>query len=91
MVVEMLHFFEIFNCYFLTHFIRGEKPPSHSISAILISHDHNTLVTGGHDGQLCVWTMDPSSFKVYTLYFNDFCMIYWGSFNMVESIGKSQP
>ena len=42
----------------------GETAPSHCISAIQISHDHRTLVTGSHDGQLCVWMMDPETFKV---------------------------
>ena len=42
----------------------GETAPSHCISAIQISHDHRTLVTGSHDGQLCVWVMDPNTFKV---------------------------
>ncbi|XP_057372178.1 WD repeat-containing protein 7-like isoform X1 [Daphnia carinata] len=41
----------------------GETPPSHCISAIQISHDHCTLVTGSHDGQLCVWAMDPKTYK----------------------------
>jgi len=41
----------------------GETAPSHCISAIQISHDHRTLVTGSHDGQLCVWVMDPNTFK----------------------------
>jgi len=41
----------------------GETAPSHCISSILISHDHRTLVTGSHDGQLCVWTMDPETYK----------------------------
>lgn len=45
--------------------LRGETAPSHCISAIQISHDHRTLVTGSHDGQLCVWEMDPDSYKVY--------------------------
>ncbi|XP_046440938.1 WD repeat-containing protein 7-like isoform X2 [Daphnia pulex] len=41
----------------------GESSPSHCISAIQISHDHCTLVTGSHDGQLCVWVMDPNTYK----------------------------
>lgn len=43
---------------------RGETSPSHCISAIQISHDHCTLVTGSHDGQLCVWAMDPNTYQV---------------------------
>lgn len=48
--------------------IRGESPPSHCISAIQISHDHCTLVTGSHDGQLCVWVMDPNTYKVFPIH-----------------------
>ena len=42
----------------------GGTAPSHCISAIQISHDHRTLVTGSHDGQLCVWVMDPNTYRV---------------------------
>ncbi|XP_024423683.2 WD repeat-containing protein 72 isoform X1 [Desmodus rotundus] len=35
----------------------GKKAPSHSITAIMITDDQATIVTGSQEGQLCLWSL----------------------------------
>ncbi|XP_010607358.1 WD repeat-containing protein 72 isoform X3 [Fukomys damarensis] len=35
----------------------GKKAPPHSISAIMITDDQQTIVTGSQEGQLCLWNL----------------------------------
>ncbi|XP_068954191.1 WD repeat-containing protein 72 isoform X2 [Petaurus breviceps papuanus] len=35
----------------------GKKAPSHSITAIMITDDQHTIVTGSQEGQLCLWNL----------------------------------
>ncbi|XP_058397593.1 WD repeat-containing protein 72 isoform X4 [Diceros bicornis minor] len=37
----------------------GKKAPLHSITAIMITDDQQTMVTGSQEGQLCLWTLSP--------------------------------
>ncbi|XP_006898314.1 PREDICTED: WD repeat-containing protein 72-like [Elephantulus edwardii] len=37
----------------------GIKAPPHSITAIMITDDQQTIVTGSQEGQLCLWTLSP--------------------------------
>ncbi|XP_021116569.1 WD repeat-containing protein 72 isoform X2 [Heterocephalus glaber] len=37
----------------------GKKAPPHSISAIMITDDQRTIVTGSQEGQLCLWNLSP--------------------------------
>ncbi|XP_019661904.2 WD repeat-containing protein 72 [Ailuropoda melanoleuca] len=37
----------------------GKKAPSHSITAIMITDDQQTIVTGSQEGQLCLWNLSP--------------------------------
>ncbi|XP_060034221.1 WD repeat-containing protein 72 isoform X2 [Erinaceus europaeus] len=37
----------------------GKKAPQHSVTAIMITDDQQTVVTGSHEGQLCLWTLSP--------------------------------
>ncbi|XP_038177864.1 WD repeat-containing protein 72 isoform X2 [Arvicola amphibius] len=37
----------------------GRKAPPHSITAIMITDDQQTIVTGSQEGQLCLWTLSP--------------------------------
>ncbi|XP_036910566.1 WD repeat-containing protein 72 isoform X2 [Sturnira hondurensis] len=37
----------------------GKKAPSHSITAIMITDDQATIVTGSQEGQLCLWSLSP--------------------------------
>lgn len=37
----------------------GKKAPPHSISAIMITDDQQTIVTGSQEGQLCLWNLSP--------------------------------
>ncbi|KAJ7311342.1 hypothetical protein JRQ81_006958 [Phrynocephalus forsythii] len=37
----------------------GKQAPSHTITAILITEDQQTLVTGSSEGQLCLWDLSP--------------------------------
>lgn len=37
----------------------GRKAPSHSITAIMITDDQQTIVTGSQEGQLCLWNLSP--------------------------------
>lgn len=36
-----------------------KKAPSHSITAIMITDDQQTIVTGSQEGQLCLWSLSP--------------------------------
>uniref|UniRef100_A0A5F9DV86 WD repeat domain 7 n=1 Tax=Oryctolagus cuniculus TaxID=9986 RepID=A0A5F9DV86_RABIT len=35
----------------------GRKAPTHCISAVLLTDDGDTIVTGCHDGQICLWDL----------------------------------
>ncbi|XP_063170394.1 WD repeat-containing protein 72 [Candoia aspera] len=37
----------------------GRQAPPHSITAILIADDQRTIVTGSHEGQVCLWDLLP--------------------------------
>ncbi|XP_042332002.1 WD repeat-containing protein 72 isoform X3 [Sceloporus undulatus] len=37
----------------------GRRAPAHSITAILITEDQRSIVTGSHEGQLCLWDLSP--------------------------------
>ncbi|XP_007933491.1 WD repeat-containing protein 72 [Orycteropus afer afer] len=37
----------------------GIKAPPHSITAIMITDDQQTVVTGSQEGQLCLWNLSP--------------------------------
>ncbi|KAM6201075.1 WD repeat-containing protein 72 [Rhynchocyon petersi] len=37
----------------------GMKAPPHSITAIMITDDQQTIVTGSQEGQLCLWNLSP--------------------------------
>lgn len=37
----------------------GKKAPSHSITAVMITDDQATIVTGSQEGQLCLWNLSP--------------------------------
>ncbi|XP_025027340.1 WD repeat-containing protein 72, partial [Python bivittatus] len=37
----------------------GKQAPPHSITAILITDDQKTIVTGSHEGQVCLWDLLP--------------------------------
>ncbi|XP_070618312.1 WD repeat-containing protein 72 isoform X2 [Erythrolamprus reginae] len=37
----------------------GNHAPPHSITAILIADDQRTIVTGSHEGQVCLWDLRP--------------------------------
>ncbi|XP_013914186.1 PREDICTED: WD repeat-containing protein 72 [Thamnophis sirtalis] len=37
----------------------GKEAPPHSITAILITDDQRTIVTGSHEGQVCLWDLLP--------------------------------
>ncbi|NXW82821.1 WDR72 protein, partial [Alopecoenas beccarii] len=35
----------------------GKTAPSHSITAIMITDDQQTIVTGSQEGQICLWDL----------------------------------
>lgn len=35
----------------------GRRAPTHCISAVLLTDDGATVVTGCHDGQICLWDL----------------------------------
>lgn len=37
----------------------GRKAPPHSITAIMITDDQQTIITGSQEGQLCLWNLSP--------------------------------
>lgn len=47
----------------------GSKAPTHCISAVYLTKDEKTIVTGCNDGQICVWDI-TENLKVLLLFFN---------------------
>ncbi|XP_041914842.1 WD repeat-containing protein 7 isoform X3 [Alosa sapidissima] len=37
----------------------GRRAPTHCISSLLVMDDFATIITGCHDGQICIWDMTP--------------------------------
>ncbi|XP_075041082.1 WD repeat-containing protein 7 isoform X2 [Mixophyes fleayi] len=37
----------------------GQKAPTHCISTVLVMDDLATVITGCHDGQICLWDLSP--------------------------------
>ncbi|XP_073668625.1 WD repeat-containing protein 7 isoform X2 [Paramisgurnus dabryanus] len=37
----------------------GRNAPTHCISSLLVMDDLSTIITGCHDGQICIWDMTP--------------------------------
>ncbi len=37
----------------------GRNAPTHCISSLLVMDDLATIITGCHDGQICIWDMTP--------------------------------
>ncbi|NXU46632.1 WDR72 protein, partial [Drymodes brunneopygia] len=35
----------------------GRAAPSHSITAVMITDDQQTMVTGSQEGQICLWDL----------------------------------
>lgn len=35
----------------------GRTAPSHSITAVMITDDQQTIVTGSQEGQICLWDL----------------------------------
>ncbi|NWW78629.1 WDR72 protein, partial [Climacteris rufus] len=35
----------------------GKTAPSHSITAVMITDDQQTVVTGSQEGQICLWDL----------------------------------
>ncbi|NXH82904.1 WDR72 protein, partial [Edolisoma coerulescens] len=35
----------------------GRAAPSHSITAVMITDDQQTIVTGSQEGQICLWDL----------------------------------
>ncbi|NWS73576.1 WDR72 protein, partial [Crotophaga sulcirostris] len=35
----------------------GKVAPSHSITAIMVTDDQQTIVTGSQEGQICLWDL----------------------------------
>lgn len=35
----------------------GTNAPTHCISSILVTSDQKTVITGCHDGQICLWDL----------------------------------
>ena len=42
----------------------GNKCPTHCISCMLVSPRQDHILTGSHDGQICLWHVKDGSFKV---------------------------
>ncbi len=38
----------------------GSTPPTHCISAVLLTSDQRTIITGCHDGQIVLWDLNES-------------------------------
>ncbi|XP_022084868.1 WD repeat-containing protein 7-like isoform X1 [Acanthaster planci] len=38
----------------------GSNAPTHCVSAVLITTDQRTIITGCHDGQICLWDLNES-------------------------------
>lgn len=50
----------------------GRIAPTHCISCVYLSRDQKTLVTGCYDGQICLWQVDPETFKVNSCRVEDY-------------------
>lgn len=50
----------------------GRIAPTHCISCVYLSRDQKTLVTGCYDGQICLWQVDPETFKVKSYRIEDY-------------------
>lgn len=56
----------------------GRKAPTHCISSILLTDDGGTIVTGCHDGQICLWDLSIDlevsiwMFAIHTKYVNNY-------------------
>ncbi|XP_073067976.1 WD repeat-containing protein 72 isoform X4 [Manis javanica] len=37
----------------------GKRAPPHTITAIMVTDDQQTIVTGSQEGQLCLWSLSP--------------------------------
>ncbi|KAF0031281.1 hypothetical protein F2P81_015836 [Scophthalmus maximus] len=37
----------------------GRTAPTHCISSLLVMDDFSSIITGCHDGQICLWDMTP--------------------------------
>ncbi|OPJ70599.1 WD repeat-containing protein 72 isoform B [Patagioenas fasciata monilis] len=37
----------------------GDAAPAHSITAVMITDDQRTIVTGSREGQICLWDLSP--------------------------------
>lgn len=46
----------------------GRTAPTHCISSLLVMDDFSTIITGCHDGQICLWDM-TSELEVRELFF----------------------
>uniref|UniRef100_A0A0K8T9A7 WD repeat-containing protein 7 n=1 Tax=Lygus hesperus TaxID=30085 RepID=A0A0K8T9A7_LYGHE len=42
----------------------GKSPPTHCVSCVYLSRDQSTLITGCYDGQICLWQVEPETFKM---------------------------
>lgn len=52
----------------------GRTAPTHCISSLLVMDDFSTIITGCHDGQICLWDMTPELKVIAALMF-DACML----------------
>lgn len=52
----------------------GRTAPTHCISSLLVMDDFSTIITGCHDGQICLWDMTPE-LKVIAAVMFDVCML----------------
>ncbi|XP_046914879.2 WD repeat-containing protein Rbcn-3B isoform X2 [Dermatophagoides farinae] len=39
----------------------GSKSPTHCVSAIIMTEDFHTIITGCNDGQICIWDYSPDN------------------------------
>lgn len=37
----------------------GQRAPTHCISTLLLMDDTSMIITGCHDGQICLWDIAP--------------------------------
>ncbi|KAL1123821.1 hypothetical protein AAG570_001592 [Ranatra chinensis] len=42
----------------------GRTAPTHCVSCVYLSRDQRTLITGCYDGQICLWQVEPTTFKM---------------------------
>ena len=38
----------------------GSTAPTHCVSAVLVTTDQRTIITGCHDGQICLWDLNEN-------------------------------